>query len=88
MKPLYIISIFVTIFFSCNRNHSARELFDLAKEYENNAENELAIATYKQASEAAKTENDTALLGLTQQYIGMLLLVHLSSIQIRLMSFL
>ena len=73
-RVLLILLLSNLLFFSCNNIHSAKELFDLAKEYENYAENELAIATYKQALEAAEIENDTTLLGLTQQYIGMLLL--------------
>ncbi|MBQ8222390.1 MAG: tetratricopeptide repeat protein [Bacteroidales bacterium] len=74
MKKLYIISILFALLFSCNRNRSAKEFFDLAKEYEENAEIELAVATYKQALEATEIENDTALLGLVQQYMGMLFL--------------
>ena len=62
------------LLFSCGRSRSARELFDLAKEHENNAEIELAMATYKQTIDAAKSEGDTTLLGLAQQYMGMLLL--------------
>ncbi len=62
------------LLFSCGRSRSARELFDLAIEHENNAEIELAMTTYKQTIDAAKSEGDTALLGLAQQYMGMLLL--------------
>ena len=39
-----------------------------------NAETDLAMSTYKQALDAAKSEGDTTLLGLAQQYMGMLLL--------------
>ncbi|MBO5853687.1 MAG: hypothetical protein J6Q61_03020, partial [Bacteroidales bacterium] len=46
----------------------------MACEYEKNAETDLAMSTYKQALDAAKSEGDTTLLGLTQQYMGMLLL--------------
>ena len=46
----------------------------MACEYENKAEIELAMATYKQTIDAAKSEGDTALLGLAQQYMGMLLI--------------
>ena len=74
MKRLYILTALLILLFSCGRSRSARELFDLAKEHENNAEIELAMATYKQTIDAAKSEGDTALLGLTQQYMGMLLL--------------
>lgn len=74
MKKLYIIPILFTLLFSCNRNHSAKELFDLACKYEDDAEIELAMSTYKQSIDAAKSEGDTALLGLAQQYMGMLLL--------------
>ena len=74
MKSLHILTALLILLFSCGRSRSARELFDLAKEHENNAEIELAMATYKQTIDAAKSEGDTALLGLTQQYMGMLLL--------------
>ena len=74
MKSLHILTALLILLFSCGRSRSARELFDLAKEHENNAEIELAMATYKQTIDAAKSEGDTALLGLAQQYIGMLLL--------------
>ena len=61
--------------FSCgNKSHTARELFDLAYGYEIDAETELAMTTYRQALDAARAENDTALIGLVQQYMGMLLL--------------
>ena len=74
MKNLHILTALLILLFSCGRSRSARELFDLAKEHENNAEIELAMATYKQTIDAAKSEGDTALLGLAQQYMGMLLL--------------
>lgn len=74
MKSLHILTALLILLFSCGRSRSARELFDLAKEHENNAEIELAMATYKQTIDAAKSEGDTALLGLAQQYMGMLLL--------------
>lgn len=74
MKRLHILTALLILLFSCGRSRSARELFDLAKEHENNAEIELAMATYKQTIDAAKSEGDTALLGLAQQYMGMLLL--------------
>lgn len=74
MKNLHILTALLILLFSCGRSRSARELFDLAKEHENNAEIELAMTTYKQTIDAAKSEGDTALLGLAQQYMGMLLL--------------
>lgn len=74
MKSLHILTALLILLFSCGRSRPARELFDLAKEHENNAEIELAMATYKQTIDAAKSEGDTALLGLAQQYMGMLLL--------------
>lgn len=74
MKSLHILTALLILLLSCGRSRSARELFDLAKEHENNAEIELAMATYKQTIDAAKSEGDTALLGLAQQYMGMLLL--------------
>lgn len=74
MKSLHILTALLILLFSCGRSRSARELFDLAKEHENNAEIELAMTTYKQTIDAAKSEGDTALLGLAQQYMGMLLL--------------
>lgn len=74
MKRLHILTALLILLFSCGRSRSAKEFFDLACEYENNAEIELAMATYKQAIESAKSEGDTALLGLAQQYMGMLLL--------------
>ena len=74
MKSLHILTALLILLFSCGRSRSARELFDLAKEHENNAEIELAMAMYKQTIDAAKSEGDTALLGLAQQYMGMLLL--------------
>lgn len=74
MKSQHILTALLILLFSCGRSRSARELFDLAKEHENNAEIELAMATYKQTIDAAKSEGDTALLGLAQQYMGMLLL--------------
>ena len=74
MKSLHILTTLLILLFSCGRSRSARELFDLACEYENNAEIKLAMATYKQTIDAAKSEGDTALLGLAQQYMGMLLL--------------
>ena len=74
MKNLHILTALLILLFSCGRSRSARELFDLAKEHENNAEIELAMATYKRTIDAAKSEGDTALLGLAQQYMGMLLL--------------
>lgn len=74
MKSLHILTALLILLFSCGRSRSARELFDLAKEHENNAEIELAMATYKQTIDAAKSEGDTTLLGLAQQYMGMLLL--------------
>ena len=42
--------------------------------YENEGETELAMTTYRQALDAARNESDTALIGLVQQYMGMLLL--------------
>ena len=42
--------------------------------YENEGETELAMTTYRQALDAAQNEGDTTLLGLTQQYMGMLLM--------------
>lgn len=74
MKSLHILTALLILLFSCGRSRSARELFDLAKEHENKSEIELAMATYKQTIDAAKSEGDTALLGLAQQYMGMLLL--------------
>lgn len=74
MKSLHILTALLILLFSCGRSRSARELFDLAKEHENNAEIELAMTTYKQTIDAAKSEGDTALLGLAQQYMGMLLI--------------
>lgn len=73
MKRVFLILILSNLlFFSCNKIHSAKELFDLACEYEKNSETDLAMSTYKQALDAAKSEGDTTLLGLTQQYMGML----------------
>ena len=46
----------------------------MACEYENNGETELAMTTYRQALDAARNESDTALIGLVQQYMGMLLM--------------
>ena len=74
MKRFYIILILSTLFFSCKKSHTAREFFDLACGYENEGKTELAMTTYRQALDAAQNEGDTALLGLTQQYMGMLLL--------------
>lgn len=74
MKRLHILTALLILLFSCGRSRSAKELFDLACEYENKAEIELAMATYKQTIDAAKSEGDTALLGLAQQYMGMLLI--------------
>ena len=75
MKRVFLIFILSTLLLSCSdKIHSAKELFDLACEYEKNAETDLAMSTYKQALDAAKYEGDTTLLGLTQQYMGMLLL--------------
>lgn len=42
--------------------------------YENEGETELAMTTYRQALDAARNESDTALIGLVQQYMGMLLM--------------
>ena len=42
--------------------------------YENEGETELAMTTYRQALDAARNEGDTALIGLVQQYMGMLLM--------------
>ena len=53
---------------------TAREFFDLACGYENEGETELAMTTYRQALDAAQNEGDTALIGLVQQYMGMLLM--------------
>ena len=74
MKRFYIILILSTLFFSCKNSHTAREFFDLACGYENEGETELAMTTYRQALDAAQNEGDTTLLGLTQQYMGMLLM--------------
>lgn len=74
MKRFYIILILSTLFFSCKKSHTAREFFDLACGYENNGETELAMTTYRQALDAARNESDTALIGLVQQYMGMLLM--------------
>ena len=74
MKRFYIILILSTLFFSCKKSHTAREFFDLACGYENEGETELAMTTYRQALDAAQNEGDTALIGLVQQYMGMLLL--------------
>ena len=75
MNRFFLILILSNLFFfSCNKIHSAKELFNLACEYEKNAETDLAMSTYKQALDAAKSEGDTTLLGLAQQYMGMLLL--------------
>lgn len=74
MKRFYIILILSTLFFSCKKSHTAREFFDLACGYENNGETELAMTTYRQALDAARNEGDTALIGLVQQYMGMLLM--------------
>ncbi len=73
-RVLLILLLSNLLFFSCNKIHSAKEFFDLACEYEKNAETDLAMSTYKQALDAAKSEGDTTLLGLAQQYMGMLLL--------------
>ena len=62
------------LFFSCKKSHTAREFFDLACGYENEGETELAMTTYRQALDAAQNESDTALIGLVQQYMGMLLM--------------
>lgn len=74
MKRFYIILILSTLFFSCKNSHTAREFFDLACGYENEDETELAMTTYRQALDAARNEGDTALIGLVQQYMGMLLM--------------
>lgn len=76
MRKFYIILIVLsTLLFSCgNISHTASELFDLAYGYENDAETDLAMTTYRLALDAAKSEGDTALIGLVQQYMGMLLL--------------
>lgn len=74
MKRFYIILILSTLFFSCKKSHTAREFFDLACGYENEGETELAMTTYRQALDAARNEGDTALIGLVQQYMGMLLM--------------
>lgn len=74
MKRFYIILILSTLFFSCKNSHTAREFFDLACGYENEGETELTMTTYRQALDAAQNEGDTALIGLVQQYMGMLLL--------------
>ena len=74
MKRFYIILILSTLFFSCKKSHTAREFFDLACGYENEGETELAMTTYRQALDAARNESDTALIGLVQQYMGMLLM--------------
>ena len=42
--------------------------------YENEGETELAMTTYRQALDAAQNESDSALIGLVQQYMGMLLM--------------
>ena len=60
MKRLHILTALLILLFSCGRSRSAKEFFDLACEYENNAEIELAMATYKQTIDAAKSEGDTA----------------------------
>jgi len=46
----------------------------MACEYEDEDAIELAMKTYKQTIDAAMSEGDTALLGLAQQYMGILLL--------------
>lgn len=74
MNKLHILFLLFALLFSCSRRHSARELFDMACEYEDEAAIELAMETYKQAIDAAMSEGDTALLGLVQQYMGTLLL--------------
>ena len=74
MKRFYIILILSTLFFSCKNSHTAREFFDLACGYEDEGETELAMTTYRQALDAARNESDTALIGLVQQYMGMLLM--------------
>lgn len=74
MNKLHILFLLFALSFSCNRKHSARELFDMACEYEDEDAIELAMKTYKQTIDAAMSEGDTALLGLAQQYMGILLL--------------
>ena len=74
MRRLFIILTLLILFFSCKKSHTAREFFDLACGYENEGETELAMTTYRQALDAAQNEGDTTLLGLTQQYMGMLLM--------------
>ena len=74
MRRLFIILTLLISFFSCKKSHTAREFFDLACGYENEGETELAMTTYRQALDAAQNESDTALIGLVQQYMGMLLL--------------
>ena len=74
MRRLFIILTLLILFFSCKKSHTAREFFDLACGYENEGETELAMTTYRQALDAARNESDTALIGLVQQYMGMLLL--------------
>lgn len=74
MRRLFIILTLLILFFSCKKSHTAREFFDLACGYENEGETELAMTTYRQALDAAQNESDTALIGLVQQYMGMLLL--------------
>ena len=74
MRRLFIILTLLILFFSCKNSHTAREFFDLACGYENEGETELAMTTYRQALDAAQNEGDTTLLGLTQQYMGMLLM--------------
>ena len=74
MRKLFIILTLLILFFSCKNSHTAREFFDLACGYENEDETELAMTTYRQALDAARNESDTALIGLVQQYMGMLLM--------------
>lgn len=74
MRRLFIILTLLILFFSCKNSHTAREFFDLACGYENEGETELAMTTYRQALDAARNESDTALIGLVQQYMGMLLM--------------
>ena len=74
MRRLFIILTLLILFFSCKKSHTAREFFDLACGYENEGETELAMTTYRQALDAARNEGDTALIGLVQQYMGMLLM--------------
>ena len=74
MRRLFIILTLLILFFSCKKSHTAREFFDLACGYENEGETELAMTTYRQALDAARNESDTALIGLVQQYMGMLLM--------------